>query len=167
MEFILETERFLLRELHENDAESFYQLNSNPNVLQFTGDNAFLSVDEARLFLQNYQEYKKYGFGRWAIISKENHEFLGWCGLKFHPDTQEVDLGFRIFEKFWNQKIATEAAKACINYGFQVLNIHQIVGRAMIANKASISVLENCGFVYSKEIELGGKPAVQYEITRK
>lgn len=167
MKSVFETQRFFLREIHENDAESFYQLNSNPNVLKFTGDQPFLNVEEARLFLQNYQEYQKFGFGRWAIISKETQDFVGWCGLKFHPETKEVDVGFRIFEEFWNQGIATETAKASVDYGFNSLNLNEIIGRAMKDNHASVMVLKKCGLVFSKEIELDGKPAVQYVITRK
>ena len=167
MKSVLETQRFFLRELQEDDAESFFQLNSNPNVLQFTGDEPFANVEEARLFLQNYQEYQKFGFGRWAIISKENQKFVGWCGLKFHPVTGEVDLGFRLFEGFWSQGIATETAKACIDYGFNSLNLNEIIGRAMKDNLASITVLKKCGFVFSKDIKLDGKPAVQYMVTKK
>ncbi|SKB97949.1 Protein N-acetyltransferase, RimJ/RimL family [Soonwooa buanensis] len=166
MKTILETSRFFLRELNTNDAESFFALNANPNVLKYTGDKAFNHIDDARDFLQNYKEYEKYGFGRWAIISKSNQEFVGWCGLKFHPETDEVDLGFRIFEEFWNQGIATETAKACLDYGFSVLKLQNIIGRAMSENKASISVLEKCGMQFSKNILLDGQKAVQYSISK-
>lgn len=71
MKSVFQTQRFFLREIHENDAESFYQLNSNPNVLKFTGDQPFLNVEEARLFLQNYQEYQKFGFGDGRLFRKK------------------------------------------------------------------------------------------------
>lgn len=87
--------------------------------------------------------------------------------MKFHPETKEVDVGFRIFEEFWNQGIATETAKASVDYGFNSLNLNEIIGRAMKDNHASIMVLKKCGLVFSKEIELDGRPAVQYVITKK
>ena len=166
MKTILETSRFFLRELNAHDAESFFALSANPNVLKYTGDRAFDNVDEARNFLQNYKEYERYGFGKWAIISKNDKQFVGWCGLKFHPETHEVDLGLRIFEEFWNQGIATETAKTCLEYGFSVLKLQQIIGRAMADNRASISVLEKCGMQFSKNILLDGKKAVQYSISK-
>ncbi|WP_300675681.1 GNAT family N-acetyltransferase [Soonwooa sp.] len=165
MKVILESSRFYLRELNTDDAESFYALNANPNVLKYTGDSAFETVEEAHVFLSNYKEYKNYGFGRWAIVTKDTGQFVGWCGLKFHPETDEVDLGFRIFEEFWNQGIATETAKACVEYGFSVLNLKQIIGRAMADNVASVSVLEKCGMRFSKDILLDGQKAVQYSVT--
>jgi RimJ/RimL family protein N-acetyltransferase len=70
-------------------------------------------------------------------------EFLGWCGLKYLFETNEVDLGYRFMKKFWGKGYATEAALACIEYGFATLNLHQIVGRALPGNLASIKVLEN------------------------
>ncbi len=163
---ILETSRFFLRELNANDAEHFFNLNNNPNVLKFTGDKAFKTIGEAKIFLENYKEYEKYSFGRWAIINKMTNEFLGWCGLKYHPETNEVDLGFRIFEAYWNKGIATETARACILYGFSTLGLKEIIGRVMKENFASISVLKKCGLYYSKDIFLDNKEAVQYLISK-
>lgn len=121
-------------------------------------------MEEAQNFLQNYKEYQKHGFGRWAIVDKQRLECLGWCGLKRDFQTHEVDLGFRIFEEFWNQGIATETAKACVYCAFSVLNLNEIIGRAMKDNLASIKVLENCGMTYCKDILLDNQEAVQYYI---
>ena len=164
MIFVIETERFFLRELTEEDATMFFELNKNPNVLRYTGDEAFSDIEEAQNFLRNYKEYEKYGFGRWAIVDKATNESLGWCGLKFHPETKEVDLGFRIFEEFWNLGIATETAKACLEFGFSTLGLKKIVGRAMKENTASIKVLEKIGLVFEKEFNFDGKEGVIYKI---
>lgn len=83
MKIILETKRLILRELNIDDAESFYKLNLNVNVIRYTGDSAFNSIDTAKEFLENYQDYKLNGYGRWAVVSKENNRFIGWCGLKY------------------------------------------------------------------------------------
>ena len=57
MKLILETTRLILRELDPNDAEQFFQLNLNPNVIKYTGNTAFKDVEEALQFLENYQDY--------------------------------------------------------------------------------------------------------------
>ena len=63
--YIAETSRLLLRQLTEQDAEHFYNLNLDPEVLQFTGDSVFESIKAARIFLESYQGvYNKYGIGR-------------------------------------------------------------------------------------------------------
>ena len=77
MKPITETERLLLRELAPDDAKDFYNLNLNPSVIKYTGDKAFQNIDEAKEFLENYQDYRLNGYGRWAVISKDNNEFWG------------------------------------------------------------------------------------------
>ncbi|MFY0483927.1 GNAT family N-acetyltransferase [Flavobacterium sp. PLA-1-15] len=150
MKKILETPRLFLRELDPNDAEQFYQLNLNPNVIKYTGNAAFKDVEEALHFLKNYQDYKQNGYGRWAVIDKLNNEFLGWCGLKYEKDLDETDIGFRFFEQHWSKGYATESAKACLEYGFEKLNLKTIVGRAMQENIASIKVLEKIGLAFER-----------------
>ncbi|MCL1668665.1 GNAT family N-acetyltransferase [Elizabethkingia ursingii] len=164
MKPILKTERLLLRELTPDDAKDFYNLNLNPNVIKYTGDKAFQSIDEAKEFLENYQDYRLNRYGRWAVISKYNNEFLGWCGLKYSSNTNETDIGFRFFEQYWNKGFATESARACIDYGFEKLNLNRVVGRAILENKASVNVLEKLGLQYLEEFDFDGHRGVIYKI---
>ena len=166
MKQILETNRLLLRELTPIDAENFYNLNLNPIVIKYTGNSAFKNVEEAKEFLENYQDYNQNGYGRWAVIHKETNKFIGWCGLKFGEMENETDIGFRFFEEEWNKGYATESAKACLNYGFEQLNLKRIIGRAMKENVASIKVLEKIGLEYESDSELDGKKAVIYKIEK-
>ncbi|MDA3613413.1 GNAT family N-acetyltransferase [Polluticaenibacter yanchengensis] len=161
---ILETDRILLRELTPADAASFYQLNLNPNVIKYTGNSAFNSIEDAKRFLENYTDYELNGYGRWAVINKEAGKFIGWCGLKFEATDNETDIGFRFFEEEWYKGYATESAKACLNYGFEKLHLKRIVGRAMKENTNSINVLEKIGLSYEKDILLNGMKAVLYKI---
>ncbi|PBQ31759.1 GNAT family N-acetyltransferase [Sphingobacteriaceae bacterium] len=161
---ILETERLYLREMDSDDAKSAYDLNSDPEVICYTGDIPFASVKEAHDFLEAYTHYKIYGFGRWAVIEKTTNNFLGWCGLKFTPDLKEYDIGFRFFKKYWNKGFATEAAKACIELGFGKFEMQIIVGRAMPENKASIKVLTKLGLVFLEERITEGKKEIIYQI---
>ena len=112
MKIITTTTRLYLREKTADDAENAYLLNLDPDVIKYTGDPPFESIEAARIFLQNYNHYTKYGFGRWAVIDKENDEYLGWCGLKYSADLNEYDIGFRFFKRHWNKGYATEAAQA-------------------------------------------------------
>ena len=158
--------RLYLRELTEDDAENFYDLNLDPDVLQYTGDSIFESIDDARFFLHNYTNvYRKTGMGRWAVIRKEDDAFLGWCGLKYSEDTKETDLGFRFFKKYWGHGYATEAAKACVALGFSTLGLSFIIGRAMEANSASVRVLEKAGFTFYQFFDFEGEDGVVCRIT--
>jgi len=159
---VLETERLYLRRMTPEDAINLYLLNLDTTVIKFTGDQSFDSIESAKLFLENYDHYKKYGFGRWAVISKSNNEFLGWCGLKFRQEENVVDIGFRLKRKYWSNGYATEAAFKCLEIGFTKYNLPIIVGRAMKENVSSIRVLEKIGLSFLKPFNFDGNEGVVY-----
>jgi len=163
----LETERTYLQNLTVNDAVDFYRLNLDPDVLKYTGDVPFQTVDGARRFLKQYEQYEKYGVGRLAVIDKETDAFIGWCGLKYSPDIDEYDIGFRFFKDVWNKGYATETAGRCLEFGFSDLNIEEIVGRAMTENKASIQVLEKIGMTFKQQFDFNGQKGVIYRMTKR
>ncbi|MEX1384553.1 GNAT family N-acetyltransferase, partial [Lutibacter sp.] len=109
MKKIIITERLYLRELNVTDYNYFYNLNLDIDVLKYTGDKPFKNLQGAKKFLKNYNHYKKYGCGRWAVIDKNNDVFLGWCGIKFTQSLNEYDIGFRFFKKYWGKGFATES----------------------------------------------------------
>ncbi|WP_196889253.1 GNAT family N-acetyltransferase [Aureivirga sp. CE67] len=149
MKKILETNRLILREFSVSDAENMFLLNEDLEVLKFTGDIPFDNIEKAKTFLENYDQYSKNGYGRWAVVLKENNEFIGWCGLKFNEENY-TDIGFRFFQKHWNKGFATEAAKATLDYGFETLKLDEIIGRVATENFASIKVLEKLGMHFWK-----------------
>lgn len=163
MKVIFETNRLYLREFLPFDGANFFHLNNNLNVIKHTGDVSFKSLEEANQFILKYSDYKINGFGRWAVCLKNTNQFLGWCGLKYDEPKNEVDIGFRFFEKEWNKGYATESAIACLEYGFNVLNLSKIVGRAYKTNKASIKVLEKCNMSFIKEFMYDNESAVLYQ----
>jgi len=79
---IVETERLYLHEMTVAEAADAHELNADPEVIRYTGDPPFRDVAHAKDFLQAYPDYRKYGFGRWAVRLKADDSFLGWCGLK-------------------------------------------------------------------------------------
>ena len=159
---LFETKRLYLREMTPEDAESAYLLNLDPEVICYTGDDPFESVEEAKAFLENYSHYRQYGFGRWAVVLKETNEFLGWCGLKYTPELDEFDIGYRFLQKFWGLGYATETAEACLHYGFETLKIPAIVGRAMPENGSSVRILEKIGLTYLENRFTDGTEEVIY-----
>jgi ribosomal-protein-alanine N-acetyltransferase len=167
MRKILQTDRLILREFEISDAEKIWELNSDPEVIQYTGDAPFDSEDQAREFLVEYNDYQENGYGRWAVIEKKTHEFIGWCGLKLNEDGV-VDIGFRFFKKVWSLGYATESAQACLDYGFNTLMLDEIIGRAARENTASIRVLEKLKMTFWKEgASHGMGNTVYYRITRR
>jgi len=161
---ILTTDRLVLREILPSDADSMFELNSDPEVLKYTGDDPFESVAATREFLENYSDYQRNGFGRWAVILKETGELLGWCGLKRDRDTNEVDIGYRFLQKHWNKGYATESAIACMRFGAEQLKLERIIGRARTENIASIRVFDKLGMTWVSNFEEDGESWVLYAI---
>jgi RimJ/RimL family protein N-acetyltransferase len=162
MKTILSTSRLYLREFQLKDASSFYLLNNDPEVIKYTGDSPFRSIKETEVFIENYSAYKDFGFGRWAVCLKENDTFIGFCGLKFHPEENITEVGFRFFRKEWNKGYATESAKAVITYGFNQLKLNKIYAHAHIKNIPSQKVILKCGLHFVKNIIHDEMPAKLY-----
>lgn len=162
---IFESERLYFRMFVEEDAPELLELNSDPLVIKYTGDPPFKDFDEALKFVKEYDHYTKHGFGRWAVIRKVDHSFIGWCGLKYNEEN-EIDIGFRLFRKEWGNGYATEAVRATLNYGINELSMNIIVGRAAAENIASIKVLEKTGFKYQKTSPCHGIEDARYYIFR-
>jgi ribosomal-protein-alanine N-acetyltransferase len=163
----LETNRLFMREFLPEDAPGMFDLNNDPEVIQFTGDVPFANEEAALNLINTYDQYKKYQLGRLAVIRKTDGVFMGWCGLKYLEETQEVDLGYRFKKEYWGMGYATEAGLACLSYGFRLEHIQTIVGRAWVQNKASIRVLEKMGMKFVKEILRDHQPQVYYAIHKE
>jgi len=164
MNWILKTKRLKLREFDISDAPAFFELNLDPEVMRYTGDLAFNSVEASAELIQNYDHYVKHGFGRWTVVTQKQERVIGWCGLKQH-DEGFVDIGFRLFRNEWGKGYATEAAKACLEYGLMQLSITNIIGRASLENTASLHVLEKIGMKFWKHAPCEGiENSVYYKL---
>src|SRR5947207_11990835 len=168
MKVILETDRLFLREYVEDDAEAFFRLNSDPEVLRFVPDKRLLNVEQARQILVDHPiaDYRKYGFGRGACILKSTGEQIGFAGLKYLEEFAEVDVAFRLMRTHWGQGLATEAALASVSLGFVELGLKGIMGLVMPENIASVRVLEKTGLHYAEAVKFWGSQFSKYVITQ-
>ena len=166
MKVILETDRLLLREFVEDDAESFFKLNTYPEVVRFVPDKPLLNVEQARQTLIDHPiaDYRRYGFGRGACILKSTGEQIGFAGLKYLDELGEVDVAYRLLPAHWGQGLATEVALASVRYGFTALGLKRIIGLVMPKNIASVRVLEKTGLRYSGTVTLWGHTFSRYVI---
>ena len=165
MNIIIETNRLLLRTFTEYDTNLIYELNLDPDVTRYTHD-PIKDLVHASAILEKIiiPQYVLYNHGRWAVHVRSTLEFLGWCGLKYRSELNEIDLGYRFKKEGWGKGYATEAAWASIQYGFEKIGLQRIVARAEIDNIASWKVLEKCGMTYIGDEEVDGYPVKTYEI---
>ncbi|XLS28350.1 GNAT family N-acetyltransferase [Flavobacteriaceae bacterium M23B6Z8] len=167
MNLQLHTPRLTLRPFMLEDGRDLFEMNSDLEVIRYTGDSPFVSLDEAIELIKNYDQYKKYRTGRLAVVRKEDNQFLGWCGLKYHDVEEIVDIGYRFYRKFWGFGYATEAARASLKYGFQGLQLTTIFAHVHEKNRASEKVLEKCGLRFVKNITYHQQPAKLFAIHKK
>ncbi len=160
------TERLEHRALTVDDAGAFFALNSHPDVMRFTGEPRLQSLEEAREAIVGYPDFDTVGYGRWGCVLKENRSIIGFCGLKYLPELDAVDVGFRFLPQYWGRGLATEACAASITFGFDILKLQRIIGLVLAENVASIRVLEKVGMRRDGNITYEGQTVLRYEISR-
>jgi ribosomal-protein-alanine N-acetyltransferase len=165
----IETERLLIRPFELGDIEASYEMNLDPDVSKYTGDGGVVSKNEIkrRIVEDVFGDYEKYGFGRLAVELKGVNKFIGFTGLKYLANINEVDIGYRFMKEYWGKGIATESGKACIKYGFVTLGLNRIIGLVLPENLGSIRVLEKLGFKYEKDIIDDGQIVKQYSLLKE
>jgi RimJ/RimL family protein N-acetyltransferase len=165
MQSILETERLYFRKFTLEDAPLLLELNRYPEVVKYVHEPVLTSVAEAKSILETIilPQYQLYNLGRMALHLKATNEFIGWCGLKNVMKRHEIDLGYRLHPYFWNRGYATEAAKAQLEAGLNVLNFKRIIGRAHIENTASLKILRKIGMQFVASEFIDQCPVETYE----
>lgn len=166
MQHVLETPRLILCQFTQTDAHLIFELNSDPAVVKYVHEPVLKNEADARKILSgNILPQYKNNLGRWAVYTKSNHEFIGWCGLKYRPELDEIDLGYRLKRSAWGKGYATEAAKHTLDHGFNILRLEKITGRAHIENFASLKVLEKIGMQFYREETVDECPVKTYTAT--
>jgi RimJ/RimL family protein N-acetyltransferase/GNAT superfamily N-acetyltransferase len=149
-----ETERLLLREILPSDVDAMFELDSDPEVHKYLGNNPVTNKEQIVDVIHFIrQQYIDNGIGRWAVIDKRTNAFIGWTGLKFVTELTNgrknyYDLGYRLIRKFWGQGIATETALISLDYAFNKLKIDEVYAAASCENLASNKILQKVGMSF-------------------
>lgn len=156
MATILETKRLILRHQILEDLDNLWALYCNPNITRYIPD-----APHSRAEAQEELEWHMHGhpknqdLGLWATIHKETGKFIGRCGLlPWTIDGQsEVEVAYTIAQEYWGQGLATEAAQAILQYGFEKLNLTRLICLIDLDNIASQSVAEKIGMTFDKKVD--------------
>ena len=161
MKRILETERLYFRQFTLDDAPMVFDMHQYPEVTRYTGDPIpWDSIERTEHILREniLPQYNKH-IGRWAVHLKEGDQFIGWCGLK--DVDGEIDLGYRYLPQYWGKGYALEAARAVLAYGVQH-QLKNIIGRAALANQASVAILQKIGLTFAEYYTQEETPSVKF-----
>ena len=146
MNIILETGRSYLREITREDFPLLCKHLQDEEVM-YAYEHAFSDAEVWEGIEKQFQRYKEYGFGVWAVILKENEELIGQCGLSMQPcgDRDALEIGYIFQKKHWHNGYATEAAVACREYAFGKLNTDEVFSLIRDTNIASQNVAKRNG----------------------
>lgn len=145
---MLETARLILSVGKISEAPQMLELNSDPEVTRYTQDPLH-HLHEAENIIREriLPQWEKYKMGRFTVRLKDG-TYIGWCGLRFFPEYDEVDLGYRLMRKYWGQGHATEASQAVLKYGFETLSLKRIMAKAVPENISSIKIMQKLGMTF-------------------
>lgn len=149
-----QTERLILRDWKQADIEPFICMNQNEEVMRYFPKT--LTKEQSLHFIEKIQaEFDERGHGLYAVEERESEEFIGYIGL--HQATFDADftpcteIGWRLKRDAWGKGYATEAAKACLSYGFDVLDLKTIYSFTAKINQPSRNVMNKIGMSFIKE----------------
>jgi len=154
MSYIISTERLGLRKWKEPDIIPFASLNVDEEVMRYfpktlNYDQTYEMVERIRLHFENH------GFGLYAVEKKDTNEFIGFTGFSIPAFdsffTPCIEIGWRFKKEEWNKGFATEAAKACLDFGFKKLNFDKVVSFTAIVNTRSENVMKRIGMTKTGE----------------
>lgn len=148
MAVILETPRLYLRTWQATDAESYWAINQDAQVIEFL--RGPLTQEEVEQFIAvANQRQENLGYTLWAVELKETHELIGFIGLNnldfeshFAP---AVEVGWRLGSQYWGHGYATEGAKVALAFAFNTLKLDEVVSFTVPMNQRSIRVMERIG----------------------
>jgi len=151
----LQTERLLIRQFAEEDAEFILELLNDPSFIQHIGDRNVRTVEDSCTYIRKIMAgYAKNGFGLCLVILKETGKSIGMCGLIKRDALEDVDIGYAFLPKFWSKGYAMESVHEMMNYAKGKIGLKRIVAIVDPKNQGSIRVLEKSGFGFEKMIRL-------------
>jgi ribosomal-protein-alanine N-acetyltransferase len=145
---IFETKRLIARQLGYQDLPALTAILSDPEVMRYSVRGVCDEKATGEFIDWCMACYSSHGIGPWALLEKSSGDLIGFCGVS--PEhvggVEEVNLGYRLGRRFWNQGLATEAVQAVIDYVFGQKYCDSVVAIIEPEHLASIRVSEKAGF---------------------
>jgi ribosomal-protein-alanine N-acetyltransferase len=158
----LETTRLTLRPVQSEDMPAFVAFYSDPEVMAIR-KYGVLGAKAARNQVQRMLDHwTTHGFGMWVVEERGSCEFAGECGLRWQEDGSEVELSYGLYPQFRGRGLATEAARAALDFAVEVLGLAYVVALSRGDNALSHRVLEKLGMALEWRKDSGTHGLVRY-----
>ncbi len=164
---VFETERLLVRHYTEDDADNFFLLNSDPEVMRYI--RPVKNRQDTDLFFAEVIQYSKNNpaFGRMAVEQKHSGIFVGSFAIIPLENTLHMQLGYSLLPAYWGKGFARELTKAGLNYVFTQTNLEEIFGVTESENTESQKVLLKSGFTQHSNVTEGTKELYRFNLLKK
>ena len=156
---VIETPRLILRNLTLEDTEALTAIYADPIVMKFITDplSRLETKQKIEILIKRYEQHN-YSFGLWATIYKLNNQLIGRCGIKPLSDKcSELEMAYLLAKEYWGIGLATEAAIAMRNYGFEKLGCDRLIALIDHDNIASQKVALKTGSTYEQDVQMDGE----------
>ena len=165
---VLETQHLIVRHLRVDDLADLLEVCGDPDVMLYMGDGRPLSREQTEKWIEKSQvNYRQHGFGCFAVVARESHKFVGFCGL-VNPSfgkVPEAEIIYALKKEHWGQGLAREVAGAMIEFGFGQCHLQRIVATIAPENSASVRIVERLGLkCQGDRTDEHGLPEVVYAI---
>lgn len=145
----LETDRLYLRRVSPADVPQVLELRGNAETMKYIPRPLITNVEDALAHIDIINEKIDQNSGiNWGITLQDSDTIIGIIGhYRIQPENHRSEIGYMLQPQFHGKGYATEAIKAVLQYGFNVMNLHSIEAVIDPENILSEKVLVKCGFV--------------------
>lgn len=165
MDSSIQTPRLILRALEPADAEVLHRIYQTEGVLRYFPTTSPPPLERVRRFVTSQQvHWDNHGYGNWGIMPAGQVEIIGWAGLQFLPELDETEVGYLLDQPFWGKGLATEAARASVQFGFERCGLDHVIALVHLENFASRRIIEKCGMTYLETIHLWSIELMRYRL---
>ncbi len=163
------TNRLEIRAFESSDVKALIPILADPDVMEYSSKGPLSEVQTAAFVDWCIRSYDEFGYGQWAVIEKSSGRLVGYCGLSRTTvdGCDEVEIGYRLAKDRWGMGLATEAARAVLDFGFESCNLESVVAIVAPDHTASIHILEKLGFSNFTETHYAGWDVRLYRICKK
>jgi [ribosomal protein S5]-alanine N-acetyltransferase len=145
------TQRFLLRDFIPEDEPPFFAYRADPRYAEFCTAaevTTSFSHELLQLFSQWAAAFPRRNY-QLAIVDRRSLQLIGCAGLRREKDNSDwAELGIELAPQVWERyAYAIEIAAALIEFGFRALNLQEIRGISVSANRRVTRLAQHYGFV--------------------
>ena len=121
-------------------------MEADPEVRRWVGGQPRTREAAEAKFRRVYLKPIRNRLGMWATVFKPENRYIGYCGVYAGSKPAEGTLGYYLARAYWGRGLATEAARAFVDFAFQDLGLTRIISSVETGNDASKHILEKLGF---------------------